>query len=106
MSENGKKIHLPFSMQKVIETIMLLINKRAENSSLSLILSDEIVLELRKIQSKISHIEHIKWSFSKIINLILRYYFEPEKINKMYKDFLDDASYDVLEKIISRVMIS
>jgi len=74
--------------------------------SLSLILSDEIVLELRKIQLKILHIEHIEWSFSKIINLILRYYFEPEKINKMSKDLLDITPYNVLEKIISRVIIS
>jgi len=72
MSENGKKIHLPFSVQKVIETIIRLINKRAENSSLSLILSNEIVLELRKIQSKISYIEHIEWSFSSVINQELR----------------------------------
>ncbi len=80
--------------------------KMISKCSLSLILSDEIVLELRKIQSKISHIEHIEWSFSKIINLILRYYFEPEKINKMYSDFLDNTSYDALEKIFSRVIIS
>ncbi len=72
MSENGKKIHLPFSVQKVIETIIRLINKRAENSSLSLILSNEMVLELRKIQSKISYIEHIEWSFSSVINQELR----------------------------------
>ena len=74
--------------------------------SFSLILSDEMVLELRKIQLKLLHIEHIEWSFSKIINLILRHYFEPEKINKMYRDLLDIISYNILEKIISRVIIS